>query len=328
MWQEQLVDAGVTVETVDADHVRLRTRNGARVVRLKVLDQPVNPARVETLQRGERGLLVVPRASKQVERVARERGWDLVAADRVLLRDADTGHATHAEPHDARDAALAPRRRGPQPRGALNAVRRLLAAAPLTQQKLADLSGLSQPYLSKVLAEHSHQHLVRRATNGWTPVDPRRLMSWWLQRYPGPGGATSYWASLEPLVEQARAATADLAGPVAVSSDLAADLLAPWRRPRQVVVYAERPPSLSERGFVPASSVEDATLVLTAPADPGVWLPSTWAFDHGRLPVADPLQVLYDIGRSGGPDVTEAQEHLTTALLGPLADAWRQAVTR
>ena len=155
----------------------------------------------------------------------------------------------------------------------------------------------------------------------------RDLIAWWLHRYPGPGGATSYWASLAPLADQATAATAEAPGPVAVSGDLAADLLAPWRRPRQVVVYAAQPPALTDRGFVPATSVEDASLVLTAPQDRGVWLPAPWPLGEDQLPSADPLQVLYDIGRSGGPDAPDAAEHLTEALLGRLADAWREAVS-
>jgi hypothetical protein len=326
MWQEKLVDAGVMVETVDADHVRLRTGTGTRVVRLKVLHRPLNPAKVEPLPPGEQGLLVLPRASKQVEQAALERGWELVTADRVVLRDKLPEAPAQDEIQRAGGATPPARRRGPQPRGALTAIRRLLAAGPATQSQLAELSGLSQPYLSKVLAELSREHLVDRTTKGWAPTDRRRLIDWWLRRYPGPGGATSYWASLAPLADQARTATAGVPEPVAVSGDLAADLLTPWRRPRLVVVYAEQPPTLTNRGFVSAASIEDATLALTAPADPGVWLPRPWPVGDARLLVAEPLTVLYDIGRAGGPDAVEAAEHLTAALLDRLADSWREAV--
>lgn len=328
MWQEQLMDAGVVVESVDAHHVRLRTPNGARVVRLKVYDRPLTPSEVQPLPSGEQGLLVLPRASKQVEETALSRGWELVTADRVMLRDlADADHTTAGEPAAAAGTPVPARRRGPQPRGALTAVRYLVAAGPLTQLRLAALTGLSQPYLSKVLKQLHSDDLVRRTPGGWAPTDQRRLIDWWLHRYPGAGGASSYWASLAPLAEQARTATAEVPAPVAISGDLAADLLAPWRRPRQVVVYAEQPPALADRGFVPAASTTDATLVLTAPADHGVWLPTPWPAGDDQLMVAEPLTVLYDIGQSGGPDATEAADHLTDALLDRLADTWREAVT-
>ena len=87
MWQERLVDAGVVVESVDADHVRLRTQDRTRVLRLMVCDRPLTPAQVRRLPRGEPGLLVLPRASKQVEQAALSHGWELVTADRVVLRD-------------------------------------------------------------------------------------------------------------------------------------------------------------------------------------------------------------------------------------------------
>lgn len=333
MWQERLVDAGVVVESVDADHVRLRTPDRTRLLRLMVCQRPLTPAQVRRLPRGEPGLLVLPRASKQVEQTALRHGWELVTADRVVLRDpADPTNTVDTGPDPtattAPGTATPTRRRGPHPRGALTAIRCLVAAAPLTQLGLAALSGLSQPYLSKVLTNLRGDGLVQRTAGGWAPVDKRGLIDWWLHRYPGPGGATSYWASLAPLVDQAEAATADAAGPVAVSGDLAADLLAPWRRPRQVVVYAAQPPALTDRGFVPATSVEDASLVLTAPQDRGVWLPSPWPLGENQLLTADPLQVLYDIGRSGGPDAPDAAEHLTEALLGQLAATWREAVCR
>jgi hypothetical protein len=98
--------------------------------------------------------------------------------------------------------------------------------------------------------------------------------------------------------------------PAAVSGDVAADLLAPWRRPDRAVVYADpsgRPvhDELTAAALTPSGAGE-ATLELIVPADPGVWpAPGTTAA-AAVLPLADPIQLLWNVARAPGADVDQA----------------------
>jgi hypothetical protein len=121
--------------------------------------------------------------------------------------------------------------------------------------------------------------------------------------------------------EQARAAVAALRAtgiPAAVSGDVAADLLAPWRRPGRAVVYVDpsgRPvhDELTAVGLTP-SGAREATLELIVPADPGVWPAPGGAAAKADLPLADPLQLLWDVARAPGADVDQAVAALRPVL--------------
>jgi hypothetical protein len=69
--------------------------------------------------------------------------------------------------------------------------------------------------------------------------------------------------------------------------------------------------NLADAGFVPAGD-EEATLELTVPRDPGVW-PASGQSASG-LPLADPLQILWDVLRSPGPDNEEAAQRVWNTL--------------
>jgi hypothetical protein len=142
------------------------------------------------------------------------------------------------------------------------------------------------------------------------PVDWDALCDWWLANYPGPGGVTTWWSGLDAPLVQAAATVRSLgaeARPV-LSGDVAADLLAPWRRPALAVVYARSGADLADAGLTPVPSSEGATLTLVVPEDPSVWPtePVTREWDGAQLAVADALQVLYDLQGSPGPDAAEA----------------------
>jgi hypothetical protein len=228
---------------------------------------------------------------------------------------------------------------GKRPPYALFAVsRRLLAGVPCTQTVLAAAAGVSQPRVSQVLKQLAALGLVTRNHDahepGWQPTDWDDLTDWWLDAYPGPGGLTTYWYALDGIVDQALSVLASLreAGmPCAVSGDVAADQLAPWRRPGRALVYAlpersggldgsDRPDALDlgRLGFTPAAD-EEATLELVLPADVSVWrpAPSSVTTLPGRIPTVDPIQALWDLSRSPGSDTDQAVE----ALRGRLRDA-------
>jgi hypothetical protein len=143
------------------------------------------------------------------------------------------------------------------------------------------------------------------------------LLRFWLDSYPGHGGISTYWLGLSPPRDQAFEVIRHLGtgtGPIAVvSGDVAADVIAPWRTPARAVVYTHAGANLSGAGLVQAAE-NDATLQLIVPQDPGVW-PSEFAVAQNRqLPLADPLQVLWDVQRSPGSDTDETVTRLSDVL--------------
>lgn len=325
MWREVLAQAGVTVETVDAAHMRLRAGDREQVVLLREIPYPIAPSQVPA-RSGEPGLLVLPRTTPHVIEVAAEHGWDVVTDSGMVSLRIARDRSVQAQ--GVRTPRRTPRRRGPAPWATFTVARRLLAAPASSQAELAARSHVTQPKVSRVLATLGELGLVERAAGEWRPSDWERLFDWWLANYPAPGGVTSYWCSLDDIATQARKAVQAIpphAQPV-VSGDAAADMLAPWRRPNRSTIYARTGAALAEAGFVAVGSLEEASLVLCAPADPGVWLPRSWVVRNG-LSVADPLQIAYDIARGPDSDRAEAVEHLRSALQRQLASSWGESVT-
>ncbi|MDR1513438.1 MAG: winged helix-turn-helix domain-containing protein [Propionibacteriaceae bacterium] len=318
MWRVALADAGVTVETVDAGHVRLGKGDRSKVATLRRLSA-LTPSRVPELDGGP-GLLAAPRATERAVAAAVARGWDVVTdSGRYSLRIGDSAIVSS-------DAAEGRARRHPGPPSwaLFTVARRLLAGPALSGSALAQASGVSQSRCSRVLARLVDGGLARRDRDGYRPTDWRQLLEWWLENYPGDAGALSYWASVKDVATQVRDAQAALGDhECAVSGDPAADILAPWRVPTFAVVYAKRGAPLGDHGFVPVGGREEATLALCAPVDPGVWLPTAWTVRG--LPLADPLQIVHDVADGPEPDRREAADRLVEALAGPHKSRWRRA---
>jgi class 3 adenylate cyclase len=336
-WQEILANLGVLVEPLGPRDVRLSTLDCTRDALLLEMPSVLTPSRAAALPAGP-GLVVAPRASRTAVAEAARSHWGVItAAGDVDLRGLGLPVVISQEP--APHAATS--RRGPLPWGSLVAVRRLLAALePVTQSRLSKMTNLSQPQVHRALAPLVRAELVTRETAGFRVTDLSGAIQWWLAHYPGPRGVRSYWTGLSSPVTQAEHLIARLQGDdagtstthrpaehtalgrAALSGDAAADLIAPWRRPVQALVYAERPRSLKSFGLVPAASANSATLVLVSPQDPGVWLPQPWP--GVPLPVADPLQVLYDLRQAPGADSAEAADQWRKALISR-REAWSAA---
>ncbi|PZS26097.1 MAG: hypothetical protein DLM59_18890 [Pseudonocardiales bacterium] len=325
MWQQVLTDAGLRVLVTDADHVRLRAPSGAEATfAFTVLSWVPSPAQLPRPS-APASLLVVPRATPRLLAAAVDQGWSIVTTSGVALVSLPGEQISYSAPSATQPTAVAhPVGRGALrhrvPWGTLTAVRSLLEDAPLRQRDLATRAGTSQARVSQVLAALTAAGLVGRDTRGYAPTSWDALADWWLARYPGHRGASSYWYSLDGLRTQTRAALSALArvpGSAAVlSGDIAADLLAPWRHPVQVAVYAHRLADLSGHGFVPASGATDATLVLHAPRDPGVWPARPWERDIDGQPVglADAMQILFDLLAAPARDDAEAATRFRTAV--------------
>lgn len=327
MWREALERAGVTVETVDAAHVRLRNHGDEQVMLLKELPHPISPSQIPRPPR-EPALLALPRATPRAIAAAGASGWFVVTDTGALALRIGT-HTV-----EQKSTPLAPppmsRRPGPISWATFSVARRLLAGPAATQRELARRARVSQPKVSRVLGRLAEVALGERTADGWKPAEWDALLDWWLSTYPGPGGTSSYWYSLDdPTTQVTKAAKLlgrDAGATPVISGDVAADQLAPWRRPSSAVVYAKIGAPLGEAGFVAVSSAAEASLILCAPVDPGVWLPARWTV-NSDLDLADPLQVVYDVAVGAGSDRDEAVERLRQALRGPLRARWQAAVT-
>jgi len=290
--------------------------------------RPLSPSQVERLGSrypNQRILLVVPSASPAAVAVATAHGWSVVTTSgrgsRLVL-----GDDVHdlPKPLDPNQRLASPRNRGRPAYGTFAVARRLLDGRPITQGELVLETGLSQPRVSQVLTDLARRGLVARWSEeqggSWFASDWDGFLNWWLETYPGPGGVATSWFGLRPVREQAVAAIAAVravGGRGVMSGDVAADELAPWRLPHSALVYVDLRTArnldlagvLARSGLTPAG-VDQATLEIRFPADPAVWGDDVDA----PLPVADPVQVLWDVQRSGGPDADQAEAKLREVL--------------
>jgi hypothetical protein len=327
VWRDVLAQAGVTVETVDATHVRLRHGGSSKIVLLREFRRPLHSSQLPPAP-NEPTLLVLPRATQRMIDAAVRDGWYVVTDTGALA----VRLGTHLlERHPRSTAAEGPARtRGPASWATFAIARRLLAAPAMTQRELAERCGLSQSRVSRLASRLVNAGLVEQTAGQWRPSDWDTLLDWWLRTYPGAAGTASYWYSLDdPATQTVKALTVLQTAPAAhpvISGDVAADLLAPWRRPTSTIIYTKIGAPLENAGFIAVGTPDKASLALRAPADPGVWLPTPWIVgDH--LAVADPLQVLHDLTVVPGSDRTEAAHLLREALRTTHRISWQQAVT-
>ncbi len=343
-WRTTLADAGVTVDVVDADHVRLvdhadDLRAGSVLVQIKAFRYPITPSKVPPAPEGGAGLLIVPSATRALIQTARARGWSVITDDGtadVVIGERRVQRAPDEGDSPARQSGLSGRGPISWPRWTIIRVLLATGTLPLPQSDAAQLLGTSQATVSRAISTLERDGLVRTTESAnhkrvVEPTDWDRLLDWWLQHYPGPGGTDSYWYSLDELRSQARHAVAELgrasstADPV-LSGDLAADYVAPWRRPASIVLYVRHSAPLDHAGFVSVAGPQEATLVVRAPKDPGVWMPTEWPLEEEtELRLADPVQVLHDLMHAAGPDSGEAVAHLRVKLRTDLRKIWAMA---
>jgi hypothetical protein len=325
-----LMKEGFTVDAVGPDQIVLgRPSTGALDILLSVvtLRAPLSPSHVERLGSRfplQRILIVVPSASGAALDLAAAHGWSVLATSgrgtRIVLGDS----VLDVEPPRVGAENHPPRRPGRPAYGAFAVGRQLLRGRPVVQAGLASTTGLTQPRVSQVLADLSRRDLVSRWSEEgaarWSVPDWDKLLDWWMAGYPGPGGVATSWFGLRPVREQAEAAVEvvrGVGGKVAVSGDVAADDLAPWRLPRVALAYVDLtschgpdlPGRLVQAGLTPAAKGE-ATLEIRFPADPGIWGDAA----DGHIPVANEVQVLWDVQRSGGSDAGQAAARLRAVI--------------
>jgi hypothetical protein len=184
---------------------------------------------------------------------------------------------------------------------------------------LAAQAGVSQPRASQILRQLHDLGLIEKSGHGrWKP-HREAMLDRFLAEYPGPGGSEQYCYSLDSPVEVAvRAGKASAPSrPVVASADVGPDLIAPWRRPSLVILYAQHMLDRSSLGLVDAQGMHDANVIVRMPEDRSVFPnPAMVAQVQGNeVPLADPLQQIWDLQDLGGADRLEAAGRLRQWLL-------------
>ena len=286
------------------------------------------PHEVERLQRSWheldlRGhpLVIAPFISGSLGSILTRNGWSWADAQ----GDFDLRAPGLVARQRRASAAPAPKRRSlPRGSGSYAMIRALVGFSGGEDEEpgataLAAQAGISQPRASQVLHHLHNLKLVDMSEHGrWVP---RReaLLDRFLAEYPGPGGSEHYYYTLDSPVDVAvRAGRASTPGqPIAVSADVGPDLIVPWRRPSLVILYAKPTIHPSDLGVVDAQGRHDANVIIRGPEDRSVFpVPALFGQVQGNeVPLADPLQQIWDLQDLGGADRIEAAGRLREWLL-------------
>jgi hypothetical protein len=219
----------------------------------------------------------------------------------------------------------APKRRSlPRGSGSYAVIRALVALSGGKDEEpgataLAAQAGISQPRVSQVLHHLRDLKLVDMRGHGrWEP-HREALLDRFLAEYPGPRGSEQYYYTLGSPVDVAVRA-GRISTPsrhIAVSADVGPDLIVPWRRPSVVILYAGHAIDPSGLGLTDARGRHDANVIMREPEDRSVFAvpPLMGQVQGDEVPLADPLQQIWDLQDLGGADRIEAAGRLREWLL-------------
>lgn len=254
-------------------------------------------------------LLVLPRASQAVCRLAAvEPRLSVVSLeDQTVIWRTKTLPAPHSKPEPQAQS-----RRRPWGRWALMRVL-TMSSRPMSQTQLARAAGVTQPAVSQAMPRLGE--LVERDARGWFAADRVTMWDAFMDAYPGPGGVSTFWFSMDPVVDQARTAAnaARREGVAAlISGDAAADRVAPWRVPSRAVLHADTAADLAAAGFAEASA-STASLEYVVAQDPTI--SATAKFRGAPAKITDPLIAAWHVARTGSSDADEAIRLLRESAL-------------
>lgn len=293
----------------------LQTPDGEHVTVEPTSPVPRLSAHITDRRTGRRSLLVGGTATDAVVRRAHSGQLDILTADPPRLIHSGHSYTLTGEP--TQPVGRPASGRAAWARWTIERYL-MLTQEPTRQRTIADAARTTQQSVSNTV-RHLGALVVDEGA-GLIAADRAGLLEHWMADYAGPGGLRFGWYSLDPLMEQTRAAieAADLVEAKAlISGDVAADHLAPWKLPARGLLYLDRPVDLEHDGFVPAP-LEEATFITCIPDDPSLWwltdlhaAPSTSA----TMPLADPAIVYRDLRASGEMDSGEASDHLATLML-------------
>lgn len=208
----------------------------------------------------------------------------------------------------------------PLPRGSvgLRVVRTFIASrpGPAGTSALARAARVSAPRTSQVLHRLQVDGYVEKRPDGTWDLDRAALLDLFLAEYAGPGGDRRWFYALDlGAATKAIGEHAELE-PV-ISADVAADLLAPHRRPSHLIAYV-RQRSIDENDALVATPNEaDANVTVIRPIDTSIFPvePLQPFATAGAIAIADPTQVAWDLQRLGGEDRDEQLEELKAWIL-------------
>lgn len=286
------------------------------------------PHEVERLERSRRQLagqgrplLAAPFVSEPLGSILTRAGWSWaddhgnfdLRAPGLLLRQRRT------------TTAPAPRRRSlPRGSGSFAVIRALVAFSDDADNQpgttaLAAQAGISQPRASQVLHHLQDLSLVEKSGHGGWISHREALLDRFLAEYPGPGGSEQYFYSLDSPTEVAiRAGQASAPHhAIVASADVGPDLIVPWRRPSLVILYAKRVIDPSSLGLIDAQGMHDANVIVRMPDDQSVFPGHALIaqVQGSDVPLADPLQQIWDLQDLGGADRLESAGRLREWLL-------------
>lgn len=286
------------------------------------------PHEVESLERSrheltERGypLIAAPFVSESLGAILTRAGWSWaddqgnfdLRAPGLLLRQRRI--ATRPAPK---------RRSLPRGSGSFAIIRALVEFVDGEDEEpgataLAAQAGISQPRVSQVLRRLYDLDLVEPSPDGYWKPRREALLDRFLAEYPGPGGSEEYCYSLEsPTAVAIRAGqVAGSQHQIVVSADVGPDLIVHWRRPSLVILYTKHAIDPADLGLVSARGSHDANVIVRMPGDRSVFpFRALEAQIQGNdVPLADPLQQIWDLQDLGGADRLEAAGRLRQWLL-------------
>jgi len=286
------------------------------------------PHEVERLQRSwhelelrGRPLMIAPFISESLGAILTRDGWSWA--------DAQGNFDLRAPGLVARQrrasAAPAPKQRSlPRGSGSYAVIRSLVGFSGGEDEEpgttaLAAQADISQPRASQVLHKLHNLKLVDISGHGrWKP-HREALLDRFLAEYPGPGGSEHYYYTLDSPVDVAvHASQPSTSGrSIAVSADVGPDLIVPWRRPSLVILYSRHAIDPSGLDLTDAQGRHDANVIIRVPEDRSVFPmpPLVVQIQGNEVPLADPLQQIWDLHDLGGADRIEAAGRLREWLL-------------
>jgi DNA-binding transcriptional ArsR family regulator len=312
------VDAILEV-SADSHNARFAVQVKSRAPYPHELDQLQQP-RQELAARGH-PLMAAPFISEPLGAILTKAGWSWadaqgnfdLRAPGLVLRQRRTSAASPPE-----------RRSLPRGSGSFAVIRALVnfrkdEDEELGATALAAQAGVSQPRVSQILHQLFDLDLVDRSGRGrWVP---RReaLLDRFLAEYPGPGGSELHYYSLGSPVDVAVRAgqVSTERRPMLVSADVGPDLILPWRKPSLVILYTGRVINPADLNLTQARGRHDANVILRAPDDRSVFTAHALVAQvrGDDVPLADPLQQIWDLQDLGGADRIEAAGRLRQWLL-------------
>ncbi len=212
-----------------------------------------------------------------------------------------------------------PPRPGRLPLGPANLViiRTLLGGSATRDWTTGDIAvrtGASTVVVTQTMRKLEALALCSHSARGSWAVDSAALLDRFLGEYPGPQGAERYYYGDVDLYSVAAWLSASYRVAIAISADVGPDLVAPWRIPTTLIVYAQptvrMPP---DAGLVAVPSIGAANVVQIFPKDQSVFPRSSFlraAAAHGDIQLADPVQMIWDLGRLGGEDRDHAAHEM------------------